>query len=159
MNITYLLTGGNVGEREENLSEARRMIEKYCGNITMVSSIYKTEAWGTIAQPKYLNQAVKVETSLNPSELLKELLDIEKKMGRVREQKYGPRKIDIDILLFNQVVLRNPGLTIPHPELQNRRFALQCLNDIAAMEVHPVFNVTIHQLLQECTDTLEVHRL
>jgi 2-amino-4-hydroxy-6-hydroxymethyldihydropteridine diphosphokinase len=157
MNIAYLLTGGNVGEREKNLAEARRMIEKHCGKITNVSSIYETEAWGTIAQPKFLNQALKVATSLNPSELLNEILDIEKKMGRVRGQKYGPRKIDIDILLFNQLVLNKPGLTIPHPELQNRRFALQCLNDIAAMEVHPVLNITIHQLLIECVDPLKVH--
>jgi 2-amino-4-hydroxy-6-hydroxymethyldihydropteridine diphosphokinase len=156
MNIAYLLTGANVGSREKNLEEARRMIERNCGSITDVSSIYETEAWGTIAQPKFLNQAIQIATSLNPSQLLNEILSIEKEMGRIREQKYGPRKIDIDILLYNQLVLNKPGLTIPHPELQNRRFALQCLDDIAAMEVHPVLNVTIHQLLRECTDTLEV---
>ncbi len=110
-------------------------------------------------QDLFLNQALKVRTQLDPETLLQEILNIEKRLGRIRDAKYGPRKIDIDILFFDHEVVHQAGLTIPHPHLQTRRFALQCLFDIAPEFVHPLFDKSITRLLTECTDPLKVYRL
>jgi 2-amino-4-hydroxy-6-hydroxymethyldihydropteridine diphosphokinase len=159
MNKAYLLTGGNMGKREENLARAREQISRYCGDIINASSLYETAAWGKEDQPSFLNQALELQTILRPRLLLKELLNIERKTGRVRKEKYGPRIIDIDILLFNDEMINEPGLNIPHPELQNRRFALTPLAEIAAGTIHPVLHKSIHQLLDECADKLEVKKI
>ncbi|MFN2458370.1 MAG: 2-amino-4-hydroxy-6-hydroxymethyldihydropteridine diphosphokinase, partial [Chitinophagaceae bacterium] len=121
MNGVYLLTGGNIGDREDNLKQAKNKISHNCGNLVQESAIYETEAWGMQNQPLFLNQALKIETVLDAAQLLQCILGIEESMGRTRENKYGPRTIDIDILLFNGEVLSEPGLTIPHPQLHNRR--------------------------------------
>ncbi|MBD0332953.1 MAG: 2-amino-4-hydroxy-6-hydroxymethyldihydropteridine diphosphokinase [Chitinophagaceae bacterium] len=156
MNIAYLLIGGNVGNRLQNLRTALHEIDSRCGKIIVASAIYETEAWGITAQDPFLNQALKIHTLLDARELLNNILKIEEKLGRKRERKYGPRIIDVDILLFNHEIISEPGLKVPHPELQNRRFALHCLNDIATNEVHPVYNKTIYELLQLCPDPLQV---
>jgi 2-amino-4-hydroxy-6-hydroxymethyldihydropteridine diphosphokinase len=158
MNKAYLLIGGNMGDRESYLSKAKTAIEKECGKIIKQSAIYETEAWGMTEQSAFLNQALAVQTRLDPEELLYAILTIEEKLGRKREIKYGPRIIDIDILLFNNEIINIHNLRIPHPEMQNRRFALQCLNDIASKKNHPVFRKTIAQLLAECTDPLTVNK-
>ena len=158
MNKAYLLTGGNMGDRMSYLSKAKKAIEKQCGKIVTQSAIYETEAWGLTEQEKFLNQALAVQTDLPAGELLDTLLKIEEDLGRKREIKYGPRIIDIDILLFNDDVINIHNLKIPHPEIQNRRFALQCLADIAPEKIHPVFKKTISQLLAECTDPLTVNK-
>ena len=124
MNKAYLLTGGNLGNRLNNLSKAAALIEEYCGNITKRSSIYETAAWGFKEQPDFYNQAQEIVTRLNPEELMKTILMIEEKMGRRREIKMGPRIIDIDILLFNNEIIHRPNLTIPHERLPARKFAL-----------------------------------
>jgi 2-amino-4-hydroxy-6-hydroxymethyldihydropteridine diphosphokinase len=158
-NKVYLLTGGNVGERNKNLETARDLIESRCGLISGVSAIYETEAWGKSDQQQFLNQVILCETDLNPISLMQEILSIETFMGRTRNEKYGPRTIDIDILFYNEEIIHAPQLTIPHPELQNRRFVLQPLDEIAPGFFHPVFHKTIHQLLIECTDKLHVQKI
>lgn len=158
MNVAYLLTGGNTGDRLHYLQAASEAIRKHCGIIIKTSAVYETAAWGRKDQQSFLNQAIKLSTALSPYELLDCILQIEEGLGRVRKEKYGPRVIDIDILLFNDDVVDARNLKIPHPELQNRRFALQCLNEIATRKRHPVFKKTIHQILKECEDPLSVDK-
>jgi 2-amino-4-hydroxy-6-hydroxymethyldihydropteridine diphosphokinase len=159
MNKVYLLIGGNMGDREANLAKARGYITQLCGPIIQSSSLYETEAWGKTDQSSFLNQALETETGLNAEHLIKRVLEIEKLMGRERNEKYGPRIIDIDILLFNDEQYDLPFLKIPHPEMQNRRFALTPLAEIASDFQHPVFEKSIGQLLKECPDNLEVKKL
>jgi|SRR6185312_7394258 len=156
MNISYLLIGGNQGDRLARLAAARDRIEAAGGKILLASAVYQTAAWGITDQPDFLNQALKVSTSKDAAAWLSTLLGIEEEMGRRRQEKYGPRIIDIDILFFNNSIIRQPGLTVPHPELQRRRFALAPLAAIAPDLVHPVLHKTIRDLLTECTDTLAV---
>jgi 2-amino-4-hydroxy-6-hydroxymethyldihydropteridine diphosphokinase len=152
MNRAYLLTGGNLGNRRENLAAARKLLEEQCGEIAAVSCFYETAAWGKTDQPVFLNQALELKTSLNARQLIRRILKIEKMMGRVRKEKLGPRNIDIDILLFNDEVHKIRFLKIPHTELQNRRFALTPLAEIAPDIQHPVLKKTIVQLLKDCPD-------
>ncbi len=159
MNTAYLLTGSNLGEREKNLAIARECIHGNCGNIIAASSIFETAAWGHTEQPAFLNQALKVQTLLNARQLIRKILKVEKLMGRVRKEKYGPRLIDIDILLFNQEKHNYHFLKLPHPEMQNRRFALLPLAEIAPQVIHPVFNKPIIELLNDCTDQLAVKKI
>lgn len=153
---SFLLTGSNMGDRTLMLARARKLLEKNCGKIEKVSSIYETAAWGKEDQAAFLNQAIEIKTSLEPRKLLREVLKIEKKLGRIREEKYGPRVIDIDILFFENRIMHFPELILPHPQLQNRRFALTPLAEIAPTFVHPVFNKNIEQLLDACNDDLAV---
>ena len=159
MNRTYLLIGGNVGERRENLEKAAQFIGEQAGSIANRSALYETDAWGINDQPPFLNQVLEVSTSLDPHALLKVVLNIEREMGRSRKEKYGPRTIDIDILLFNDLVLETEGLEIPHPQLHLRRFALTPLAEIAAAVIHPVLKKSIDELLLECPDKLTVKKL
>jgi 2-amino-4-hydroxy-6-hydroxymethyldihydropteridine diphosphokinase len=156
MNISYLLIGGNQGDRPARLATARDQIRTAGGDIRLISAIYETAAWGKTNQPDFLNQALQVTTSQDAPAWLLTLLSIEEKMGRRRQEKYGPRIIDIDILFFNNSIIREPQLTIPHPEIQNRRFALTPLEEIAPFLIHPVLGKSIRELLAECTDTLAV---
>ncbi len=158
MNRAYLLTGSNLGNREENLTQAREMITKHAGIITSASSIYETAPWGHTDQPPFLNQALEISTALTARQLIRRILKTEKLMGRERKEKYGPRLIDIDILLFNDEKHNYPLLKVPHPEMQHRRFALTALAEIAGETVHPVLQKTIGALLKECTDPLEVKK-
>jgi 2-amino-4-hydroxy-6-hydroxymethyldihydropteridine diphosphokinase len=158
MNEVYLLTGGNIGNRLEYLSKAKEQIEKRCGSILKASSVYETAAWGKEDQGAFLNQVLKVETNLHPEEVLKTILQIEEYLGRKRELKYGPRTIDIDILFFNDKIINRRALKIPHPQMQNRRFVLVPLNEIASGKVHPTLHKTISQLLAECPDPLAVNK-
>ena len=159
MNIAYLLIGGNLGNRQENLATARFLIEKHCGQITRESSIYETAPWGKIDQPGFLNQALEVNTELNARQLIRRILKVEKTMGRVRKEKLGPRVIDIDILLFNDEIQDISFLKVPHPEMQYRRFVLIPLSEIAAEIKHPVLKKNISELLHDCADELEVKKI
>jgi len=159
MNKAYLLTGGNLGNRFNNLEQACKLIEQRCGKIVQQSSIYETAAWGFKDQPDFYNQALEIATKLSPTELMKTILRIEEKMGRKREIKMGPRIIDIDILLFNNEIIHQPQLSIPHERLHERKFALLPLAEIAPDLVHPVLHKTITLLLSETKDTLDVHKI
>lgn len=159
MNKAYLLIGGNLGDREINLSTARTLIGEQCGTITATSSLYETAPWGNTDQPAFLNQALELDTMLNARQLIRRLLKVEKSMGRTREEKYGPRLIDIDIILYNDEKHNYHFLKLPHPEMQNRRFVLAPLAEIAATVVHPVLNKTIAELLEECPDLLPVKKI
>ncbi len=158
-NKAYLLTGGNMGDRMGNLMAAKKNIEIFCGNIVKDSSIYETEAWGKTDQRNFLNQVLLIETKLTPASLMKEILLIEGRMGRQRKEKYGERTIDIDILFFNNNIINEEDLIIPHPEIQNRRFVLEPMNEIAPEFIHPVFSKKISALLKECGDNLGVKKI
>ena len=159
MNKVFLLTGGNMGNRKDNLAIAYKHISVLCGHIINSSSVYETAAWGKTDQPSFLNQVLEIQTALTAPQLLKKILDIEKLTGRIRKEKYGPRIIDIDILLFNDEIHNDPLLKIPHPELQNRRFVLEPLAEIAPEIIHPVLKKSIIDLLAICPDKLEVTRI
>ena len=154
----YILTGTNLGNRLQYLQTAAANIQQDCGNIISISSVYETAAWGKTNQPSFLNQAIHLNTALHPETLLEKLLSIEAEMGRVREEKYGPRTIDIDILLYEELQLNKLSLQIPHPQLHNRKFALMPLAEIAPKLIHPVFHNSIVELLNLCTDPLAVAR-
>jgi 2-amino-4-hydroxy-6-hydroxymethyldihydropteridine diphosphokinase len=159
MNKAYLLTGGNIGNPLENLNIARGNIEQYCGKILQCSDIYKTAAWGVEDQPDFFNQALCIATNQTPEVLMDALLNIESNMGRMRTAKMGPRTIDIDILFFNALIINTLHLQLPHPRLHLRKFVLTPMAQIAPELVHPVFNKTIIALLEECPDTLNVHKI
>ena len=159
MHIAYLLTGTNLGDRSQHLQRAIERIGEDCGRVVKKSAVFETAAWGIEDQPSFLNQAICIETELDPQALLEEILGIERSMGRVRAEKYGARVIDIDILFYDDLSIEWPGLTIPHPFVHERRFALECMNDIAPELVHPGFDKTITRLLMECGDRLPVVKL
>jgi 2-amino-4-hydroxy-6-hydroxymethyldihydropteridine diphosphokinase len=158
MSEAYLLTGGNIGNRLDYLLKAKEQLKKRCGSILQESSIYETAAWGNEEQKPFLNQVLKIATELHPETLLKTILEIEEYLGRKRQVKYGPRTIDIDILFFSNDIINQPTLKIPHPQMQNRRFVLVPLNEIAPGKVHPFFQKSISQLLEECPDPLAVNK-
>jgi 2-amino-4-hydroxy-6-hydroxymethyldihydropteridine diphosphokinase len=159
MGSVFLLLGSNLGDRLANLLEARQHISRQAGKIVTASGIYRTAAWGDETQPDFYNQALEIDPFAGPRETLLSLLEIEKKMGRVRHEKWGSRVIDIDIVLWGNDHIELPDLTIPHPHLQDRRFVLVPLAEIAPQTVHPVLKKNILQLLAECTDTLGVSRV
>jgi 2-amino-4-hydroxy-6-hydroxymethyldihydropteridine diphosphokinase len=159
MNTVFLLTGGNLGDRFFNLHHAKELIKQNCGLIVQQSALYKTAAWGFTEQPDFYNQALQLETELPAENLMKALLSIEEMMGRKRETKMGPRIIDIDILLMNDFIINSSLVTIPHPRLAERRFALTPLNEIAPNVIHPVLHKSISELLAACKDNLPVYKI
>lgn len=153
----YLILGGNEGNVLNTLSKTLFLIEQRAGNIISKSNIYKTKAWGNTQQPDFFNQAVLIETHLTANELLSALISVELLLGRTRgEVKWSARTIDIDILFYNNDVIDSPSLVIPHPHLQNRRFVLYPLVEIAPQYIHPVFKKNVTTLLSECSDHLGV---
>jgi 2-amino-4-hydroxy-6-hydroxymethyldihydropteridine diphosphokinase len=156
MNKVFLLIGGNMGDRLQNLHQAIALLSATCGPVIQQSAVYETAAWGKTDQAAFLNQALLLTTLLTPQELITTILSVEEQMGRRRMERNGPRVIDIDIIFYNEVVIHEPHLTIPHPQLQNRRFVLVPLQEIAPAFVHPVLHKTIDELLRECKDELAV---
>lgn len=152
----FLGLGSNLGNREENLSTAQKLIEEKIGKICSKSSIYETAAWGITEQNAFLNQVLEVETHFSPSAVLHLVLSIEKEMGRIREIKWGERSIDIDILYYNNEVISIENLAIPHPFIQERKFVLVPLCEIAPTFIHPKLNHTNLELLEKCQDSGEI---
>ncbi len=146
-NLAYLSLGSNIGDRQEHLRDAIARLETK-GRIVSVSSIYETEPVEFTDQAWFLNCVVALETKETPQQLIASILLIEQQMGRQRMQNKGPRAIDIDILLFGDVILDSAQLTIPHPAMHERRFVLQPLAEIAPGTRHPVLRKTILELLQ-----------
>ena len=160
MNAAFLCLGGNMGDRLANLATTKELILKEGIAITAQSAIYETQAWGAKSAPYYYNQCIKVETDLLAFELMQKLLDIEKKMGRVRSNdKNMSRTMDIDILLYNDSIINDFNVEVPHPRMHLRQFVLKPLSEIAAKEIHPVLHKTIGQLLLECRDTLTAKKI
>ena len=153
MNIVFLQLGGNLGDREQLLKDAILAIENRVGNIIDFSKVYESAPWRVEGQENYLNQILKVRTALLPDEVLSIVLDIEKKLGRIRLERWGERLIDIDIIFYNDSIIETPDLCIPHKHLHERMFVLTPLHNIAPEMVHPKYNKTIEELLNMCRDT------
>jgi len=156
-NTVHLLLGSNLGNREKLIDDALNLLAERVGTIQLKSSIYETAAWGKIDQPSFLNVAVAIHTVLQPLQLLETVLKIESDLGRVRHEKWGSRMIDIDIIFYGEEIINiEDKLHIPHPELQNRKFVLLPMAEIAAYFIHPVLGQTISELLTNLTDELTV---
>ncbi len=145
MPIAYLGLGTNLGDRRANLSAAAAAIAP-AAVILRSSSIYQTEPWGYLEQPAFLNQVLEVETSLSPAELLAALKRLEASLGRQATFRYGPRLIDLDILLYDQLVIHQPDLVIPHAQLAKRAFVLVPLAELAPGLIHPLLGVSMAEL-------------
>ena len=152
----FLSLGSNIGERAGNIAQAIAELPEHGVRVVGRYSLYETEPVEFLAQGRFLNCVVEVETELEPAELMRALLDIERSMGRERVTPKGPRIIDMDILLFGSRVVREADLEIPHPRMAERRFVLVPLVEIAPAVVHPVLKKTVAELLAETTDRSEV---
>ena len=156
INKIFLGLGSNLGNREENILMAEKLIEEKVGKVRSKSSIYETAAWGITEQNAFLNQVLEIETVFSPSAVLHLLLKIEKDMGRIREIKWGERSIDIDVLYFNNEILSTENLVVPHPFIQERKFVLVPLCEIAPVFIHPKLKQSNLELLEKCQDSGEI---
>lgn len=157
--LAYLLLGSNLGERAVRLAQARRDLAATAGRLVAASALYETAAWGVEDQPAFLNQVLAIETCLDAPTLLAACLAAEQQQGRERRARWAARTLDVDILLFGQAVIATPSLTVPHPALPARRFALIPLAELDPQLVHPQLHRTIGQLLAVCPDPLAVTRV
>lgn len=154
MNKAILLIGGNLGDRTGHLQQAVAQIDKQIGKVEKISALYETAAWGHVEQPDYLNQALLVSTEMDARTLLETVLAIEHNIGRIRRQKWGARVIDIDIIFYNDAIINQPDLKVPHPQMQFRQFVLVPLREILPDWQHPVLHQSVSTLLENCTDEL-----
>ncbi|MEY2792150.1 MAG: 2-amino-4-hydroxy-6-hydroxymethyldihydropteridine diphosphokinase [Bacteroidota bacterium] len=157
--LAYISLGGNLGNTKDIFQEALQEIEKYIGTIVHKSSLYQTAAWGNTLQNDFLNQVISVETILSPKKLLDSLLTIEIKFKRERLEKWGPRTLDLDILYIEHEVIVTNELSIPHPRIEERKFILIPLHEIAPDFRDPRNQLTISELLYVCTDELTVLKI
>lgn len=150
MAVAYLGLGSNLGNRRENLDSAvRRLDEQNEISVTNRSSLYETEPYGKTDQPDFINMCIEIETRISPLDLLENVLSVEHELGRVRKEVWGPRAIDIDILLYEDLELSLDDLSIPHTEMHKRAFVLDPLSEIAGGQVHPGLNKSIQTLKEE----------
>jgi len=151
--------GSNLGDRRLLLQTAVTKIAERVGPVSEQSALYETQSWGKTGEPDFLNQVVFLKTQLSANKVLNEILEIETSMGRIRDEKWGSRLIDIDILFYNNEVIKQNDLEVPHPNLHNRRFTLEPLVEIAPELVHPLLNKTMLELKKDLTDDLLVKKL
>ena len=149
MATAYIGIGSNLGNRQENCLRAIELLEKEGIVIKKRSSMHETEPWGVKDQPRFINMAIEIETGLKPEELLRTLKNVERELGREESFKWGPRSIDLDILLFDDLILKEDDLEIPHPLMHERDFVLKPLCEIAPDRIHPVLKKKICDLVQE----------
>ncbi|RZA00900.1 MAG: 2-amino-4-hydroxy-6-hydroxymethyldihydropteridine diphosphokinase [Sphingobacteriaceae bacterium] len=154
----FLLLGSNLGDRSLLLKQAIEYIAEEIAPIIKQSAIYETQSWGKTDSPDYLNQVILIQTEVPAQTILQKVLNIEWRIGRVREEKWGPRLIDIDILFYGDDLIDEPELKVPHPELHKRRFTLEPLAEIAPYFIHPTLNKNILQLKSELKDNLIVKK-
>lgn len=154
----FIALGSNLGDRVANCRRALDELEKEGVEVVSVSPLYETEPWGVADQPRFVNAAAELRTTLEPRELLELLKKIERRLGRARRERWGPREVDLDILFYGSRVVEEKGLTIPHPEAHRRAFVLVPLADIAPDFVHPVLGRTVREMRGE-SDTAGVRRV
>lgn len=159
MNELYLGIGSNEGNRAANLALALRLLRKRVGLVVKESVLYETAAWGKTDEPDYYNQVVVVKTLLSAEDAFRECQIIEQKMGRIRQEKWEARIIDVDLLYYNNSVIESEALTIPHALLTQRKFVLHPLAEIAPQKQHPVLGKNQLELLEACQDTAKVKAL
>jgi 2-amino-4-hydroxy-6-hydroxymethyldihydropteridine diphosphokinase len=156
----YILLGGNLGDKKRIFSAVSTLLKDRLGKITSQSAIYETEPWGFESPDLFWNQVLELSTNLSPEEVLAQTQQIETELGRIRKgNQYSSRLIDIDILFYGDKIINHEKLIIPHPRVQERKFALIPLSEIAPGLIHPVFRKSIRQLLDECGDTLKVLKI
>ena len=160
-NRVYVLLGGNLGDTKETFEKALEFITVKVGTIRQTSRLYESEPWGFESRYRFLNQVIELETELSAPQVMHELLNIERMLGRMRgaTAQYQSRHIDLDILFYNEEIFDHADLTIPHPRLHLRRFTLMPLDEIASTQEHPVLKKSVRQLLEQCEDHLEVNVL
>jgi 2-amino-4-hydroxy-6-hydroxymethyldihydropteridine diphosphokinase len=161
MKTAYLLLGTNLGDRRNNFLQACALLEKKAGKISKISNIYETEPWGFSTSQWFYNMVLELQTELTPKELLIIILEIEKIMGRERTDKgtYENRIIDIDLLLFENQIIKEESLEIPHPRMHLRKFTLLPFVEISPDIIHPVLKKKMKQLLDECKDDSKVSNI
>lgn len=160
MSIACLLTGSNLGNRLNNLETISELIEERIGHIINSSSIYETEPWGFEHDNYFYNQALIAKTRLSPAKLIYEINAIENLLGRVRNlNKYEARTADVDILFYDNIVMNDSLIIIPHPRMHERRFVLAPLHEIIPDYIHPKLNKTVKQLLIECRDEKKINKV
>ena len=156
MNRAYISIGSNQGNRREQMERAIAFLMVLGGAIVKRSDYFETKAWGKEDQPDFLNMCLELTTTKSAHKLLKVIQDIETQLDRQRTQKWGQRTVDLDILFFNDAIINDDQLTVPHPYIPQRKFVLVPLAQVAAGVVHPVLHKTVQQLLESCPDDLEV---